>query len=173
MKKDVIMKRMILGLMTAAVLCGCASYNADGTKMTKAQRQAMTAQLVTSMLDNHRYRIEVNTMIPHAYPSRPLTSLYTLEVHGDSLYSYLPYMGRAYHVPYGGGSALNFSAPIDQYDDYLVKKGQRHIDIYVQNDEDRYLYMLDIFTNGSASINVKSYNRDPIDFTGAIDEYFK
>ena len=39
--------------------------------------------------------------------SKHLTSDYSLEIRNDSVYSYLPYFGVAYNVPYGGGKGLN------------------------------------------------------------------
>ena len=42
--------------------------------------------------------------------SRALTSDYSIEIRNDSVFSYLPYFGVAYNVPYGGGKGLIFNA---------------------------------------------------------------
>ena len=54
--------------------------------------------------------------------SKHLTSDYSLEIRNDSVYSYLPYFGVAYNVPYGGGKGLNFSAPLSEYTSTYSKK---------------------------------------------------
>lgn len=168
------MKKAIFMLVVAVGLCGCVSYtNADGTKMTKAQRAAMKEQMVEEMLNNRHYKIDVNTMHPTGFPSKTITSAFSLEVHGDTLVSALPYLGRAYNIPYGGGKGLNFSAPIRQYNENFRQKDFRNVDIVVTNDEDTYLFQLEISVNGTASIVVRSQQRDQIAFTGSIDETFK
>lgn len=166
--------KTIFMFVIAVALCGCAAYtNADGTKMTKAQWAAMKEQMVSEMLNNRRYKIDVSTMHPTRFPSKTLTSAFSLEVHGDTLVSVLPYLGRAYNIPYGGGKGLNFSAIIGQYKESKGKKDYRKVDISVTNDEDTYLFQLEVSVSGTASILVRSRNRDQITFTGTIDETFK
>ena len=96
---------------------------------------------------------------------------YSVEVRNDSLFSYLPYFGRAYSVPYGGGKALNFSAPISSYQEFQKKKNLRVIEIGVRNDEDTYLYSLEVFDNGSSTVRVYARERDRISFTGEMVFY--
>lgn len=168
------MKKAIFMLVVAIGLCGCVSYtNADGTKMTKAQRAAMKKQMVEEMFNNRRYKIDVSMMHPMGFPSKTITSAYSLEVHGDTLVSALPYLGRAYNIPYGGGKGLNFSAPIGQYNESPWQKDFRKVEMVVTNDEDTYLFQLEVSVSGTASIVVRSQHRDQITFTGTIDETFK
>ena len=42
-------------------------------------------------------------------------------------FSQLPYFGRAYSIPYGGGQGLMFNAPIDQYTMAMGKRGAAKI----------------------------------------------
>ena len=82
------------------------------------------------------------------------------------LVSYLPYIGRAYNVPYGGGKGLNFSAPIADYQENVGAKNIRHIRLTVNNDEDSYLYTFAVYDNGNTSIDIQSKERDAISFSG-------
>ena len=77
--------------------------------------------------------------------SKHLTSDYSLEIRNDSVYSYLPYFGVAYNVPYGGGKGLNFSAPLSEYTSTYSKKGNAKITLKVRNEEDNYLYNIIIY----------------------------
>ena len=83
--------------------------------------------------------------------------------------SYLPYFGRAYNVPYGGGKGLNFTAPIASYQEFLKRNGLRHIEIGVVNDEDTYLYTIEVFDNGSSSVDVHARQRERISYSGNIE----
>ena len=91
---------------------------------------------------------------------------YCVEVRNDSLISYLPYFGRAYNVPYGGGKGLNFSERIGRYNEFVEKNGKRHIEIDLKNEEDTYLYTIDVFENGRSSIDVQSRQRERISYSG-------
>ena len=93
----------------------------------------------------------------------------SVEVRNDSLISYLPYFGRAYSVPYGGGKGLNFSERIGSYEEALLKNGKHHIEIGVTNEEDTYLYTIDVYDNGNSTIAVQSRQREPISYAGRIE----
>ena len=101
--------------------------------------------------------------------SRSVSFGYSVEVRNDSLISYLPYFGRAYNVPYGGGKGLNFSAPIGSYQEYMKRNGQRHIEIGVSNEEDTYLYTIEVFDNGNSSVEVRARERERISYSGNVD----
>ena len=93
---------------------------------------------------------------------------YSLEVRGDTLVSYLPYFGRAYSVPYGGGKGLNFTAPIMEYRSEKGRRCSTTISMKVRNDEDIYMFVLEIFDDGNTSIDVRPQEREPISYSGNI-----
>jgi hypothetical protein len=68
----------------------------------------------------------------------------------------------------GGGKGLNFTAPIIHYTEATGKNGKRRIEIDVRNDEDSYSYMIEVFDNGNASIDVTARERDNISFSGNL-----
>lgn len=83
--------------------------------------------------------------------------------------SYLPYFGRAYSVPYGGGKGLNFIGIMNYYEPRQGKKNEIIVEIGVENEEDTYVYSLSIFDNGNTDINVHSRNRELIMFSGVME----
>lgn len=161
MKKHLI--STVMALTALVMIVGCA------TAEERAARAAEQAKAVKAALQERNYQIAVNRMYPSRGASKSLSYGYSVEVRNDSLISYLPYFGRAYDVPYGGGNGLNFSAPIRNYQESQPKSNLRHIEIDVKNDEDIYLYTLDIFDNGSTDINVRSRQREPISFSGEME----
>ena len=151
---------------TMALMTACGTANTDS--LSKAERKRIQEMKVKEMLDNRHFKIEVDMMHPHTYPARQLSSYYSVEVRNDSLISYLPYFGGVYQVPYGGGKGLNFEERIGNYSETQIKD-KRHIEIEVKNDEDTYLYTLEVFDNGSSSIDVLARHRDRISYTGDME----
>ena len=151
---------MVLALLALVVLSGCA------TAEERAARAAERIAKVKTALTERNYKIGIERMYPMKGGAKSVSSSYSVEVRNDSLFSYLPYFGRAYQIPYGGGKGLNFSERIGSYQESQKKNGQRHIEIGVKNDEDTYIYTIDVFDNGSSQINVQPRQREPISYSG-------
>jgi hypothetical protein len=149
-------------LLASVLMGGCA------TSEEKAAREAELAKRVYAALAEKQFKIAVNTMVPHRGISQNVSFGYSVEVRNDSLISYLPYFGEVFHVPYGGGKGLNFSERIGSYMESQMKKGRRHIEIGVKNDEDTYLYTIDVYANGSSMIDVQARQRERISYSGQM-----
>lgn len=154
---------ILLGSSACAMLSGCASAE------ERAARAAEQAAKVTKALEARDYKIAVNRMYPMKGSSRSVSYGYSIEVRNDSLISYLPYFGGAYNVPYGGGKGLNFSERIGSYRESQKNKGERQIEINVTNEEDTYIYLIKVFSNGNSSIDVTSRQRDHISYSGELE----
>ena len=144
------------------VLGGCVSSE------ERAAQKAEFAKKVKVALDKREYKISINRMLPMQGGSKNVSYGYSVEVRNDSLFSYLPYFGGAYEVPYGGGKGLSFDAPIVHYQETKAKNGSRQIAIELKNDEDNYTYSITVFDNGSSSIDVQARKRERISFTGEM-----
>ena len=154
---------LIFAIVTVIILNGCA------TSEEKAAQMAELSANVTNALNNRDYKIAIDRMYPMRGSSKHVSFGYSVEVRNDSLFSYLPYFGRAYNVPYGGGKGLNFTAPIGSYQEFMKRNGQRHIEIGVTNEEDTYLYTIEVFDNGSSSVDVWARQRERISYSGNLD----
>ena len=108
---------MMMALVAAVLLGGCA------TSEERAAQKAEQVKKVAAALNERQYKIAIARMYPMKGPSKTVSYGYSVEVKNDSLFSYLPYFGRAYNVPYGGGKGLNFSAPIESYQEGMGKNG--------------------------------------------------
>lgn len=144
------------------VLGGCASSE------ERAAQKAEFSRKVKAALDKRAYKISINRMLPMQGASRSVSYGYSVTVKNDSLFSYLPYFGRAYDVPYGGGKGLSFDAPIGHYHEIQSNNGSRQIDIELKNEEDNYTYYITVFDNGSSSIDVQARKRERISYNGEI-----
>ena len=151
---------MVFGIVVLVMLSRCATVE------ERAARAAEQAAKVRTALTERNYKISIDHMYPMKGGSKSVSFGYTVEVRNDSLFSYLPYIGRAYQIPYGGGKGLNFSERIGSYQETQRKNGLQHIEIGVKNDEDTYLYTIEVWDNGKSQINVQARQRERISYSG-------
>jgi hypothetical protein len=91
----------------------------------------------------------------------------------DSIFSEMPYFGRAYSgVAYGGRGGLDFKGPIR---DYSISKGKKNyiIKAEVKDNSDSYTIILTVFFEGNASLAINSFNKSSISYSGRIEKLKK
>ena len=162
------MKKIFLYLLPLVMLCAACATTEEARQRKQAQKE-FVAQRIRQQINDMRFHIFVDMMHPTGYPARHLTSAYSLEVKDGTIISYLPYMGRAYNVPYGGGKALNFQEKISRSEVTQTQADRYQIVIDVTNDEDTYRYIIDTFDNGSTTIYVFARERESIIFSGRME----
>ena len=137
-------------------------------KLTKKEKKQVA---VGDAIAAKRWHIDINSMNTMRYGARTVTSDFYLELRGDTLHSYLPYLGQAQVSPTLSPSiGLNFEEPMLSYKESKPKSNKyTQIDIDVRTREDSYHYVIEIYGNGQAYIRVRSMNRDPISFDGTLE----
>ena len=155
---------LMMTVLVAVLLQACGTT--DG--LTNAERQAAITRQVQEGLDTRHYTIAVDWMKPLGGMARHVTSNYELKVNGDEADSYLPYVGEAYLLPYGGGNGLNFKGKIEDYTITYLTSNRSHIEFRVTNDEDTYYFRIDVFNNGKSIIDIIAQERDAISFDGEM-----
>ena len=160
------MKKTTLLIITIAamLLVACA------TSEEQMARRAERAKQVAAALADRHYSIGVRMMHPMRGRSVQVSYGYELKVKGDTLVSHLPYFGRAYAVPYGGGKGLHFTERIIEYRSWKTRRGSTMVEILTENDEDSYFFTLEVFDNGNASFDVQMKQRDRVRFDGEMVE---
>ena len=134
-------------------------------KLTKKERKQVA---VLGAIATKRWHIDISSMNTLRYGSRAVTSDFYLELRGDTLRSYLPYLGDAHMPTMSPSIGLNFEEPVLTYKESKPKK-YTQIDIDVRTREDSYHYVIEMYDNGQAYIRVRSMNRDPISFDGTLE----
>lgn len=156
-------------LLAAMTLDGCASSR------EKAAREAEQAERVRAALAERHYKIVVNSMADLSRTdeqrSPQLKSNFRLEVRNDSLITFLPQYGYNQILSEAGVGwrGLRLYEPISSYQEELTKKGKRHIEISVENDNDTLIFVIEVSANGKSSISVRSRRRERISFAGQMD----
>ena len=164
------MKKWILPLLAAVLTVSACGVLSGETREEKAAREAREARMVVDNLQNGDFRIDIDRMYPLRGTSQHVSN-YSVSVKDGVLDSHLPFIGQAWRVPYGGGHALNFKADIGSYKVVQTRKDGYEVRIYVKTDEDEHLYLLTVFNNGRASLDVQSGNRDRISYSGEMNFY--
>lgn len=155
---------LMMTVLAAVMLTACGT----GNGLTKAEREAAVTRQVQEGLDTRHYTIAVDWMKPLGGMARHVSSNYELKVMGDKVDSYLPYVGEAYRLPYGGGKGLNFKGDIENYSITYPTSNRSHIEFMVNNGEDVYHFRIDVFNNGKSIIDIIAQDRDAISFDGEM-----
>ena len=135
---------------------------------TKKERKEQKAKEIKEMIDEQRFTIDVDRALPMGGRTVNLTTPYSFEMRGDSAISYLPYFGRAYSLPYGGGDGLRFEESITDYQSTFEKKGTARIKFVTRTKDDTFRFDVQVFSNGSAIISVTPTNRQSITYQGEV-----
>lgn len=167
------MNRKIAGIFIIAILSSVMAVNAsaltDDRSLTRKERKEADRMKVDKMLADTVYTLDVTTAMPLGWKSINLTSRYNLKVDKDKVVSSLPYYGRAYSIPYGGGDGLMFEGKAEDYSIVPGKKGARKVSFTVRTKEDTFDFHMEISPEGTSSLTVISNNRQPISFYGRLD----
>ena len=153
--------KKIVGFMVVATLTlvGCATQ----------QERAVQKAYVQELVEKRHWQIDVTSMNSMRYGSRTVTPDFFLELRGDTLRSYLPYLGQAHQASLASPSqGLNFEVPIQSYSMNMKKGHVAQVEISVKTREDSYRYRIELYETGQAFIHVRSLNRDPISFDGRL-----
>ncbi len=161
------MKKAIVITMAIALALS-AGCSASRSVVTSDADRAI-ADRVDNMLARRMYKVDFTRAYPQSAPSFTLNDRYFISVIDDRVESFLPYFGRAYTVPYGGGEGLRFAAPITGYTDELKRNGRREIEFTAITDEDHYEFSLTISPMGDTSLTVSAFRKQSISFTGRLD----
>lgn len=159
------MKNLLLIISAFLIFVACAT--ADKTQ-SDAKKQKM-AEMVDSVVSSRNFNITVRTAYPMGGRSIHLTNNFSIRINGDSIISCLPYFGRGYNIPYGGGKGLNFSGIMSDFKMSQPKNDKISIELMVKNEEDAYMFYIDVFDNASALINVVPQQREKISFQGEVE----
>lgn len=150
--------------------------NADAQQTPKQIKAQQKAASIKHKIDDQKYTFIAQYAQPLRGGQKYLTSDYNLRVRKDSVIAYLPYFGRVYmDVPYNPtDDGVKFTSTNFNYKITEKKKGGWTITIVLNDVRRTQKLLLDIYTNGSATLQVTSNSRDAITFEGYIkDDYDK
>lgn len=156
---------------SVAVVAAALMIMSCATAQERAARREQTQQMVIDGVTQRRLHIDVNSMSTLRYGTRMVSGGFFLELRGDTLNSYLPYLGQVYYSPVvSTPQGLNFEEPLLGYYVSHPKASTWRIDMVARTREDQFHYIVDVYDNGKAYIRVQGQNRDAISFDGDCTE---
>lgn len=139
--------------------------------LNNAKAQNLTTAQVDSLINSKHYTFKAERMNPQRGGQKYLTSEYFLRVDGDSLISSLPYFGRAYTAPLNPEDVgYNFTSTNFDYNAVPKKKESYQITINTKDKMNTVMFVLTVYNNGTAYLQVTSNNKQPISYTGYLKQ---
>lgn len=155
------MKRLLFFLFVLAV-----GYTGTGEVAAQETNNAT----LKSILTTKNFIFKAQSAWPLQGTVVQLTAGYDMKVLQDSINTYLPYFGRAFTAGYSAEGGINF---ISKKFDYRVKEKQKggwEISIRPSDTRDIIELMYSISSNGYATLQVLSNNRQAISYYGIIEK---
>ena len=152
------------------------SFGQEKTKQQIKEEQKLAKQKkVEVLVDSKEFEFEGQMAYPQGGRSIDLTTNQNyLRFKNDSIYSEMPYFGRAYSgVAYStGGGGLSFKGPVQKFS---ITKNKKDFTVKaeVRDNSDYYSVVLTVYFDGGASLSINSNNRNSISYRGHIDELKK
>ena len=163
------MKKIIFALILLVPFL--TSQAQDSTqKNRKESKRAKRQEDVKQMLKERNFVYHPTHANPMSGNTVQLDFSFSASIQRDTINSYMPYYGRAYHVEYGSNKGpFDFTLPIK---DYQFKKGKKgyEVNFEVKNGQDNIKYNFHISENGYASLTIVSTNRQSISYYGTIEK---
>ena len=162
-------------IFTLILLVGFVSVNAQDNsrkskKERKAEEKAQKKEEIKQLLNDKTFVFNATHALPMGGGSKYLNYDYDVMVKNDTVISYLPFYGVAYHVEYGARNlGFDFMQPLEEYK--TEKKDDGYVvDFEVDNGMDHLNYTFHISEMGYATLHVSSTHRQSITYYGNIDK---
>ncbi|MEP7277795.1 MAG: DUF4251 domain-containing protein [Bacteroidota bacterium] len=140
-------------------------------QLSSAQKDNAKTAAIKELVNSRHYTFKAQTAIPLSGKVRQLTNEYDLRVSTDRIVAYLPYFGRSYMAPIDPSrGGIQFTSKDFDYTATARKKDGWNISIKTNDVTDAQRMQLTISSNGTASLQVNSNNRQSITFNGYITE---
>jgi hypothetical protein len=132
-------------------------------------KDSMQAVDIKNMVASQHYTFKAQTASPLSGRLRQLTSDYDLQVSKEKIVAYLPYFGRSYSAPIDPSKGgIQFTSKDFDYRLTERKKGGWNVSIKTKDISEAQDMQLTIFSDGTASLQVNSANRQSISFQGYL-----
>ncbi|MFW5831600.1 MAG: DUF4251 domain-containing protein [Prolixibacteraceae bacterium] len=162
-------------VFTLILLVSFFSVNAQddsrkSRKERKAEKKAQKTEEIKSALNNKTFIFNATHALPMGGGSKYLNYDYDVVVKNDTVVSYLPFYGVAYHVEYGARNlGFDFSQPVEKYEMKKEDDGYM-VDFEVDKGMDHLNYTFHISETGNATLHVSSTHRQSITYYGNIEK---
>ena len=126
---------------------------------------------IEQKIANKDFTFVANWVNPMNGIGHQLTEYYSLSIKKDSLIADLPYFGRSYTAPMDPTNiGISLNAVGFQYSVLKKKKHQWDITITPKDRTDIESFLMTVYDDGTAYLNVTCTNRNPISYNGRVED---
>jgi hypothetical protein len=162
--------KKILFLIAVFTLITSITMAQETRREKRKVREKAKMEEVKQMFDQRTVQFLAQSAHPMSGGVFHLTSTYTLTIKDQEVKSYLPYFGVAYRADYpAGDGGIQFTEKAMASEWKSTRKGFE-VKQQVKTVKDVYLIYLQFSENGYGSLQVTCNNRQPIRFTGIVQE---
>ena len=165
--------RTVIDLSRKAILLVLLAFciQAAFAQKSKKEKDSAKTQLTRGLVEAKRFVFQAQFVSPMRGGRRHLTPGYTLLLSNDSLISDLPYFGRAYQAGYGSNDGgIKFTSTKFETAVKDRKKDGWDINIKPEDVTNIEILILTVHGSGTANLQVKTRDRQPISYDGYIEE---
>lgn len=153
--------------MLALLFTACATTGRMAS--TKDEGAARRAVDIVQKVERGALKVRLTMAQPRRFPAKMLDYGYAVELRNDSIFSYLPFYGRAYRADFSQKSPLDFESKIQEKQVGKGRRGAVLLRVKTRaGSVDDYVYRFSIFENGRVYLDVVGTNREQISFTGEV-----
>lgn len=139
-------------------------------KELKAERELQKQKETEALIDSKNFVFEAQKASPQGGRTLNLDyNTYFLKFNTEKTTCDLPFFGRAFNVPYGGGDGGIKFEGIPEDIKIEKKKKSYTIKAIVKGKDDVYTLYFNIFFDGGATLSVNSNNRAAISYDGEVE----
>ena len=141
-----------------------------GAPILSAQsKKEYNPEVIEKIVASGDYKINVGTYMPPSGEYIELNYLDSIEIKNDSVFSDLLYLEES-DIPYSDrGNQLIFQAPIKKYVMDIDEKGNARICFSTRTTADYFNFKIEVYSNGSANINVTMQHNQSVNYMGELD----
>ncbi|MEL1254417.1 DUF4251 domain-containing protein [Flavobacterium sp. DGU38] len=138
-------------------------------KQLKAERELQKQKEIEAMIDSKNFVFEAQKAMPQGGRLLNLDyNTYFLKFNETKTTCDLPFFGRAFNVPYGGGDGGIKFEGVPENIQIEKKKKSYNVKATVKGKEDVYDLLFSVYFDGGTSLSVNSNNRAFISYDGEI-----
>ncbi len=150
------------------IIAALSTFTACSTMKHSTKTQVTDFTEIKKMVNEKNFDFVAERMIPAKGMPSNITDFYNLKVSNDSLYVQLPYRGQAYLPPIDPSqSPLDFTSTSFDYT-FTESADKMNVTIKPKDKQNVQQFMLEIFSNGSATLSINSSDRQGISYNGYI-----
>lgn len=139
-------------------------------KEFKAEQEAKKLKEIDSLITAKHFDFQAQKVTPQGGRFRYLDyNTYYLKFNLTKTTCDLPFFGRAYNLPYGGGDGGIKFEGVPENVKIEKRKNNYRVKATVKGKDDVYDLMFTVFFDGGATLFVTSNNRASISFDGVIE----